>query len=105
MNYIKRYLNSKAWVLPPWVDLVGGIEAKLKLEYGLAAYQIKGIDTCNNIVANILPIDPLCDTGSQKVKVHFFQKMVILRTKSKGMTNARTCKHIFCPYTHPRPLG
>ena len=31
--------------------------------------------------------------------------MVTLHIKLKGMTSATTCKHIFCPHTHPRPLG
>ena len=29
----------------------------------------------------------------------------MLHIELKGMTNAATCKHIFCPYTHPRSLG
>ena len=38
-----------------------GTEDKIKLfsEYGHVAYQIEGNDTCNNVVANILPVDPL----------------------------------------------
>ena len=31
--------------------------------------------------------------------------MVIFHIKLNGITNAATCKHIFCPNTHPRPLG
>ena len=31
--------------------------------------------------------------------------MVMVHIKLKGMTNAETYKRIYCPYTHPRPLG
>ena len=41
----------------------------------------------------------------QKVKIQLYQNMVMLHIKLKGMTNAATRRHIFCPYTHPRPLG
>ena len=39
------------------------------------------------------------------VKISLFQNMVVLEIKVKGMTNSVTCKQIFCPCTHPRPLG
>ena len=58
-------------------------------EYGHVAYQIKGNDACSNMVAN----------------VNLFQNMVMLHIILRGITNAATCKYIFCPYTHPRPLG
>ena len=38
-------------------------------------------------------------------RIIFFQNMVMLHIIIKGMTNAATCKHIFCSYTHSRPLG
>ena len=41
----------------------------------------------------------------QKVKTYFFLKVVMLHIKLKGMEHRAPCKHIFCPYTHPRPLG
>ena len=37
--------------------------------------------------------------SGRKVKIQLFQNMVMLHIKLKGMTNAATCKHIFCPYT------
>ena len=36
---------------------------------------------------------------------HFFLKVVIVRIKLKGMEHRARCKHVFCHYTHPRPLG
>ena len=38
----------------------------------------------------------------QKVKTHFFQNMVMLHIKYKGMEQRASCKHIFSPYTHPQ---
>ena len=36
----------------------------------------------------------------------FFLNIVMLHFKLKGMERRRApCKHIFCPYTHPRSLG
>ena len=67
------------------------------------------------------PIFPLCPLGiGQKVKIQLFQNMVMLHKKLTGTTtgithghvayqikcywNVATCMHIFCAYTHPRPL-
>ena len=41
----------------------------------------------------------------QKVKTFFVLKTVMLHTKLKGTEYKAPCKHIFCPYTHPRLLG
>ena len=41
----------------------------------------------------------------QKVKIQLSHNMVVFHIKLKGITNAATYKHIFCPYTHPQPLG
>ena len=72
------------------------------------------------------PPNPKC--WGQKVKIHFFQNMVILHIKLNGIASAFSaigikcqffsesshvayqirrapCKHMFCSYTHPRPLG
>ena len=69
-------------------------------EYGHVAYQIKRNDSCSNIAANISSEKKVKD-----VEIQLFQNMVMLYIKLKGMTNAAIRKHIFCPYTHPRPLG
>ena len=42
--------------------------------------------------------------GSQKFNT-FFLKIVMLHIKLKGMEHRTPRKHIFCPYTHSRPLG
>ena len=34
----------------------------------------------------------------------FFLKVIMLHFKLKGMEHGVPCKHILCPYTHPRPL-
>ena len=45
-------------------------------------------------------------SGGGGVKIPLFQNKVMLHIKLKGMTNAFTCKQIFCPYTHPQnPQG
>ena len=55
MKHIKWDFTWKAWV-----DLGVGAEAKFNFsEYGHAAYQIKGNDACVNMVAKILPTDPI----------------------------------------------
>ena len=36
-------------------------------DYGHVAYQIKGYDTCSNMVTNILPADPISDPSNQAV--------------------------------------
>ena len=41
----------------------------------------------------------------QKVKIKLFQNMVRLHIKLNGIANAPTCKPIFFPFTHHRPLG
>ena len=54
----------------------------------------------------MLPIDSLHIPWGwrQNFKIQLFQNMVMLHIKLKGMTKIATCKHIFCPYIHPRPL-
>ena len=51
------------------------------------------------------PTHPTLTLGGQTVKVQHFQNMVMLHIKLKGMDPRETCKHIFCPYTHPQPVG
>ena len=41
----------------------------------------------------------------QKFKIQRFQSMIMLHIKLNEIANAATHKHIFSPYTHPRPLG
>ena len=45
------------------------------LEYSQVAYQIKGNDACNNMVANILTIDPSLDPGRVKSSEFNFFKI------------------------------
>ena len=57
MEHTKRDFLLKAWVCPACVDLGG--QRQSFSDYGHVAYQIKGNDACINMVANILPVDPL----------------------------------------------
>ena len=43
--------------------------------------------------------------GGVKCQKHFYLKVVILHIKLMGMEHRAPCKHIYCPYTHPRSLG
>ena len=43
--------------------------------------------------------------GSEGKNIFFLLKVVMLHIKLKGMEYRAPCKHIFCPYTHPQPLG
>ena len=85
--------------------LEDGADAKIQLFQNMAMLHIK-LKGMYQYVASILLIDPLPGSWGwdQKVKIHLFQNMVTIRIKLKGMMNAATCKHIFCPYTHPRSL-
>ena len=60
MKHIKHCLG-----MVPLVDLEGVAEAKIQLflKYGHFAYQRKRNDSCSNMVATILPIDPSPDPG------------------------------------------
>ena len=73
------------------------------------AYQIKWNHECSNMEASIFtcrpPPYPRPRVWGRKVKIQLFQNMVMLHIKLNGHVNASTCKHIFCPYTHPRPWG
>ena len=40
----------------------------------------------------------------QKIKT-FFPKVVVSHIKLQEMEHGTPCTHIFCPYSHPRPLG
>ena len=70
-------------------------------EYGHVAYQITENDACSNMVANILPVDtPMAPRAGSK---GLCLKVAMLHIK--GMEKRVPCKHILCPYTHPRPPG
>ena len=80
------------------------VECKLQ---SMVMLHIKANDACNNMVANILPADPSSPDPGDRVKGSKlnFQNMVMLHIKLNGIANATSCKHIFCLYTHHRPLG
>ena len=75
-------------------------------EHGHIAYKIKENNECSNTQAHILSLHtPLAPGVGSKVKTVFFLKVVVLHIKLKGMEHRPPCKHIFCPYAHPRPDG
>ena len=43
--------------------------------------------------------------GSKAQQNIFLMKVVMLHIKLKGMDCRAPCKHEFCPYTLPQPLG
>ena len=51
--------------------------------------------------AHVLSLHPQAGSNGQTI---FWLKVVMLHIKLKGMECRVTCKHIFCPYTHPQPL-
>ena len=72
------------------------------------AYQIKGKGAKSDMQSHILSLHtPLAPGWGQKVKTCccFFLKEAMLHIKLKVMEHRAPCKHIVCPYTHPRPLG
>ena len=72
----------------------------------LHAYQIKGSDVCSNMVSTILLVDTSLTPGvGSKGQNIFFLKVIMLHIKIKGIEHRAPCKHIFCLYTHPWPLG
>ena len=87
----------------PLGDLGDGTEAKIKYDH--VACQNKGNDACNNVVAIILPVDTPSTWGWGQNCFFFFLKVVMLHIKLKRVEHRTPCKHIFCPYAHPRLLG
>ena len=63
------------------------------LEYGQVAYQIKGNDTCSNLVANILPADTPSTPGmGVKRSKHFFSENSPVAYQIKGNGAQSTMK-------------
>ena len=91
--------------MAPLVDLGGWAEAKIQLFQNIVMLHIKlkGMRHGRKYFAHRHP--PPRPLGGIKVKIQLFQNMVMLHIKLEGMKNAVTCKHMFYPYKHPRPLG
>ena len=82
--------------------------------YGHVTYQIKGNDTCINMVAwgrlksskfNCFRTWSLHAPSTLRVGsnvITLFLKVVVLHTKLFRMDHRAPCKHIFCSNTHPR---
>ena len=86
---------------PPGVGSIG--QNSTFSEQCPVAYQIKWTHKCSNMVANILPEEPHLALWWAKDTTALEHGHVAYQIN--GITNAATCKHIYCPYTHPRPLG
>ena len=68
-------------------------------EYGRVAYQFKGIEAYNSMLADLTHI---LDTRGGGGKMSFF-KVVMFYVKLTGMKQRAQSKQIFCHYIHPRP--
>ena len=56
--------------------------------------------------AHILSLHTHSTPGvGSKDKTFFYLKVVLLHIELEGMENRAPCKHIFCAYTHPLPVG
>ena len=99
--------DPQTFPLPPWTLGVGSKDQNTTFaESGEFAYKSKWNYECSNMVSYILPANPpALGVGGQIVKIHLLQNMVTLHIKLNGIANAASCKHIFCPYTNPQPLG
>ena len=74
---------------------------------GHVEYHIKENGTYNNMQEIFVSLHvyhrPL--GWGQKVETYIFLKVVMLHIKLNGMNHTISCKQIFCPYQHTRPLG
>ena len=87
MKHFKQDFSLNAWVQSPGWDLGDEAKAKIKLIRNMVMlhYQIKALDACSNMVANIVPTDtPLPQGWGQNIKI-FFLKVVMLHIKLKGI--------------------
>ena len=108
-KHIKRDFDPR-----PVSDPLGGLRGRDQnstfSEHGHVAYQIKGNHGCSNMVANILPANPLPspppDPGGQKVKIHFLQNIIISNLIDSRMQKrgSKYSAHIPSP-TPTRPWG
>ena len=69
-------------LLPP-PDPGGGVKmSKLAFsKHGHVAYQLKWNHKCSHMVANISPADPPRALGVKRLKLNFFQNIVMLHIK------------------------
>ena len=70
------------------------------MQNGQVAYQIKGNEVYNKMLAIILPIHKHL-TPEMGTKGQIFLNVVILYIKLKKMKHTTKCMHNFWPYTHP----
>ena len=108
MMHAKQH-GSKHFASKPILPRLWEMESKGQnltfSEHGHIAYQIKGNGKCSNMQAHILSLRIPSTTGVGSKFKTFFLKEVMLHMKQIGVEHREPCKHIFCPYTHPRPLG
>ena len=78
-------------------------------EYDHVAYQIKGNEAYNNMLANILllhlvSIYNIFLGGVKRLICFFFLEVVMLHIKLIRMKHKTPCMQLFSLFTHPRPL-
>ena len=86
------------------------VKIQLFLEHGHVAYQIKGNHKCRNMVANILPTDPLTppphNLGMRSIGQHStFQNMAMWPIKLNGITKCSKMVANILPADPPLTLG
>ena len=69
------------------------------------AYHINGNGAYSTMQAHILYLPTPSAPGMRSNGQFFFLSVVMLHNKLKGMKLRTPCKHIFCLYTHPQPMG
>ena len=67
------------------------------------AYPIKGMTNATTFSVHTYNLDPWVGVKGQDIV--FVLKVDMLHIQLKEMELRAPCKHIFCHYTHPRPLG
>ena len=86
----------------PW----DGINIFIFTERSHAAYQIKREWSIEHHASPYSVLTHILDPSvGVKGQTFFLLKEVGLHIKLKGTEHSASCNHIFCPYTHPRPLG
>ena len=94
-------------VLTHTLHSLGGVNGQnIFPESSQVAYQIKLEWSIEHHASTYSVLTHTLDPwGWVKGQNIFFLKVVLLHIELEGMENRAPCKHIFCAYTHPLPVG
>ena len=101
-----KYFASRPSYLPT-LGMGSVVQNSTFLEHGYVAYQIKENQECTNIVANILPTDPLPHrpwVWGQYVKIQLFRTWSCCISNNENQECSNMVATIF-PSDPPQPLG